>query len=210
MVMYVYAGPIWYPGDFPFTQAFALVGLPFLFRFGTVRRFSRVILFGSSFSLSCSSSWKGCTGRNCWRILVSGIIGALALIPLAEHLPYPFQRTLSVLPYKVSNAARLDAQASSEWRLQMWQALLPQIPAIPSPRQGYVISPLDYDFVMGPEASVHYTFAENEASALAEDFHSGPISVVIPFGIWGCLALLWFLVAGTGCFTATIVTAIRR
>jgi hypothetical protein len=129
-------------------------------------------------------------------ILVSGIIGALALIPLASHLPYTFQRALSVLPYKVNNAARMEAQESSDWRIRMWQGLLPQIPQYLLLGKGYVISPMDYNFVMGPEASIRSTFAENQGMALAEDFHNGPISVVIPFGIWGCLAVLWFLAAG--------------
>ncbi len=91
----------------------------------------------------------------------------------------------------------MDAQASWDWRVKMWQGLLPQIPQYLLLGKGYNISPLDYDFVMGPEAAVHSAFAENDPLALAEDFHSGPISTIIPFGIWGCLALLWFLAAGT-------------
>jgi len=128
---------------------------------------------------------------------VAGILGALALIPLAEHLPYTFQRALTFLPYKVSTAARMDAQASWDWRVNMWEGLLPQIPQYLLLGKGYTISPLDYDFVMGPEAAVRTSFAQNEPLALSEDFHSGPISTVIPFGIWGCLAMLWFLAAGT-------------
>ncbi|MGP8019979.1 MAG: hypothetical protein ACLPRE_03155 [Limisphaerales bacterium] len=128
---------------------------------------------------------------------VAGILGALALMPLAEHLPYTFQRALTFLPYKVSNAARMDAQASWDWRVNMWEGLLPQIPQYLLLGKGYTISPQDYDFVMGPEASVHSNFAENDPMSLAENFHSGPISTVIPFGIWGCLALLWFLAVGT-------------
>ncbi|MGH7992239.1 MAG: hypothetical protein ACREDQ_01895, partial [Limisphaerales bacterium] len=127
---------------------------------------------------------------------VAGFLGALALIPLSDHLPYTFQRALTFLPYKVSNAARLSAETSWEWRVQIWQALLPQIPQYLLVGKGYIISPQDYDFVMGPDAAVHSAFAENEASALAEDFHSGPISIIIPFGIWGCLAFLWFVSAG--------------
>jgi len=129
--------------------------------------------------------------------LVSGLMGAMALIPLASRLPYTFQRALSVLPYHVSEQARFEAQQSSEWRIQMWQAILPQIPQYLLLGKGYVISPLDYDFVMGPEASINSTFAQNQGLALAEDFHSGPLSIIIPFGIWGVIAFLWFLAAGT-------------
>jgi len=129
--------------------------------------------------------------------LSAGILGALALIPLSSHLPYTFQRALSFLPYKVSTAARMDAQATLDWRVQMWDALLPQIPQYLLLGKGYVISRLDFDFVMGPDASVHTPFAENQGLALAEDFHNGPISIIIPFGIWGCIAFLWFMVVGT-------------
>jgi len=128
--------------------------------------------------------------------LFSGILGAIALIPLSSHLPYTFQRALTFLPYKVSTEARLDAQGSWDWRVQMWQALLPQVPNYLLLGKGYVISTLDYEFVMGRGAAVQQTFAQDQAAALAEDFHSGPLSVTIPLGIWGDLVFLWFLVAG--------------
>jgi len=124
-----------------------------------------------------------------------GILGALALIPVSEHLPVGLQRTLSFLPYKVSTEAKLDAQATLNWRLDMWNSLLPQIPEYLLLGKGYTINPLDYEFVMGPEAAIHST-AENDPLALAEDFHNGPISVIIPFGIWGALAFLWFIAVG--------------
>jgi hypothetical protein len=122
-----------------------------------------------------------------------GILGALALIPLSDHLPYTFQRAISFLPYKVSTAAKLDAQATLTWRIDMWSALLPQIPRYLLLGKGYNINPLDYEFVMGPEASIHNTFAQNDPLALAEEFHNGPISVLIPFGIWGAIVFLWFV-----------------
>jgi len=128
-------------------------------------------------------------------LLFAGFFGALALIPLAEHLPYTFQRALSFLPYKVSTRVRLEAQGTLDWRFGMWQAILPQVPQYLLLGKGYVISPLDYEFVMGPEASAESTFAQNDPLALSEDFHNGPLSIVIPFGIWGCLAFLWFIIA---------------
>ena len=129
-------------------------------------------------------------------VVLTMVLGGAVLVPLAPHLPYTFQRTLAFLPLNVNPVARVDAQNSADWRYQMWQALLPQIPEYLLLGKGYVISSLDYDFVMGPDASVHNTFAENQGLALAEDFHSGPISVIIPFGIWGAIAFLWFIIAG--------------
>jgi hypothetical protein len=128
--------------------------------------------------------------------LLTALLGGLALIPLASHLPFTFQRALAFLPVNINPVARLAAQGSAEWRYQMWKALLPQVPDYLLLGKGYVISPLDYEFVMGPEASIRNTFAEDQGLALAEDFHSGPFSVLIPFGIWGVIALAWFLAAG--------------
>ena len=34
------------------------------------------------------------------------------------------------------------------------------------------------------------------ASMLAGDYHNGPLSVLIPFGIYGAIAFVWFLAAG--------------
>jgi hypothetical protein len=31
--------------------------------------------------------------------------------------------------------------------------------------------------------------------ALAGDYHNGPLSLIIPFGIWGVITFLWFLAA---------------
>ncbi|HUA68265.1 MAG TPA: hypothetical protein VMA13_06930, partial [Candidatus Saccharimonadales bacterium] len=128
--------------------------------------------------------------------ILTGFLGGLALIPLAPHLPYTFQRALAFLPLKIDPVARADAQESLDWRLQMWDALMPQVPQYLLLGKGYVISPLDYDFVMGPEASIHTAFAQNQGLALAEDFHNGPLSIIIPFGIWGAIVFLWFLFAG--------------
>ena len=127
-----------------------------------------------------------------------GFVGAVALIPLAQYLPLGIQRAVSFLPYKVSVQARLDAQDTLDWRLNMWAALLPQIPKYLLLGKGYNINAQDMEFVLGPNATLRSTAftqssGENDPLALAEDFHNGPISVLIPFGIWGAIVFLWFV-----------------
>jgi len=39
--------------------------------------------------------------------------------------------------------------------------------------------------------------ASQGSLALAADYHNGMLSLIIPFGIWGVLSILWFLVAGS-------------
>ena len=128
-------------------------------------------------------------------LTAGGILGGLLLIPLAAHLPYTFQRAISFMPYKVARRRGWMPRiaGSGGWRCGS--------PCCRKSRnllvgKGYVISTVDYNFVMGPEASVHNAFAQNQALALAEDFDGGPISTIIPFGIWGSLAFLWFMGAG--------------
>jgi hypothetical protein len=125
--------------------------------------------------------------------LFAGTLMAVALVPLAPHLPHTFQRALSFLPLKVDPSDRQDAQNSLDWRVQMWKGLLPQVPQYLFLGKGYAISPSDYEFTMGPDVYTHSVFAENQGLALAGDYHNGPLSVILPFGIWGGIAFVWFL-----------------
>jgi hypothetical protein len=136
-----------------------------------------------------------------WIFLSLGLIGAVALIPLAEHLPRGMQRTISFLPYKISTEAKLDAQGTLDWRLNMWSALLPEIPKYLLLGKGYNINPQDLNFVLGPNNAIRTSaFAQasgvNDPLAIGEAFHNGPISVLIPFGIWGAIVFLWFVMVG--------------
>lgn len=120
-----------------------------------------------------------------------------ALIPLGSKLPYTFQRALCFLPPSVihlSVAARTDAQTSWDWRLRMWEALLPEIPRHLWLGKGYAISREDFENEMGANAAIRNTAdASQEGLALSSDYHSGPLSVILPFGIWGVIGFVWFL-----------------
>jgi len=127
--------------------------------------------------------------------LLAGMIGTVALVPLAPHLPYTFQRALAILPLDISPEARMSADASANWRFDMWKALLPQIPPHLLLGKGYAISMEDYQ-MMGRDTAFHTVDASQQGLALAGDYHSGPLSVIIPFGIWGAGAFLWIMYAG--------------
>jgi hypothetical protein len=83
-----------------------------------------------------------------------------------------------------------DAQASTEWRLEIWKIVLPEIPRYLLLGKGYAIN--------AEELELSKSLSQNggstaEVSLLAGDYHSGPLSVIIPMGICGTLAFLWFL-----------------
>jgi len=124
-------------------------------------------------------------------ILAVGLIGFLALIPFAQKLPLAVQRCLTVLPIEVNPAIRADAKGSTEWRLQMWQSIIPEIPKYLWVGKGYTTrgSELYLTAMAG-----RFGIGEGHESSLASgDFHNGPLSVIIPFGIWGALAFLFFI-----------------
>lgn len=126
--------------------------------------------------------------------LFAGSLMAVALIPLASHLPYTFQRSLAFLPLKVDPMARQDAQGTLTWRIEMWKALLPQVPQHLLLGKGFAITPEDYE-MMGWNSPFQTVDASQQGLALSHDYHNGPLSVVLPFGIWGVIVFLWFMVA---------------
>jgi len=125
---------------------------------------------------------------------LAGTLGTVAVIPLARHLPFTVQRALAFLPLDISPEARMSADVSTQWRVDMWKALLPQIPPHLLLGKGYAISMEDFQ-MMGRGSAFHAVDASQQALALAGDYHNGPLSVILPFGIWGVIVFLWLLIA---------------
>ena len=128
-------------------------------------------------------------------IVLFSMLAAVICIPLADRLPYTFQRALSFLPLNIDPAVRASAQGSLDWRVEMWKALLPQVPSHLLLGKGYAISQQDYQ-LMGNDTAFRSIDPGEQALALSGDYHNGPLSVILPFGIWGTIAFLWFLIAG--------------
>ena len=120
-----------------------------------------------------------------------GIFGFVLLIPVASKLPFGFQRTLAILQLPVDPIAKHDAQHSTDWRLKLWAAVLPQVPDYLLLGKGYALSRRDYE--MSGSTAIKTIDAAQQDLALAGDYHNGPLSVVMPFGLWGVAAFTWFL-----------------
>ena len=127
------------------------------------------------------------------RLVVAGLVLATGLVVFSSKLPSTIQRSLTVLPLplKLDNTVVMDAQASKDWRIRIWQGVLPEIPRYLLLGKGYGISTFDFNQYSGTTG----ISGEQSFSAISSDFHNGPISVLIPFGIWGGIAWLWFLIA---------------
>ena len=127
-------------------------------------------------------------------VMVLGLCLTAGLaIPFTASLPATFQRALAFLPVPIDPAVRLDAQGSSEWRLAIWKRVLPQVPKYFWLGKGYEVQ--GSDLMLATDRSVQGG-DNTEWAELAGDYHNGPLSIIIPFGIWGAGAFLWLLLAG--------------
>ena len=75
----------------------------------------------------------------------------------------------------------------------MWRFLVPQIPKYLLLGKGYRIDPDELYFatLSGGDEDVG-----SMASLVAGDYHSGPLSTIIPLGLWGVVGFFWLLGAG--------------
>lgn len=126
-------------------------------------------------------------------LLLAGGLAFAALVPFSTQLPRSVQRTLSILPLPIDPSVRADAQSSVDWRLQMWEVILPDLPNYFWLGKGYAMNPTD--IYLTEQAARRGRATPYQGSLLAGDFHNGPLSVYVPFGIWGAVAFLIFLVA---------------
>jgi hypothetical protein len=122
------------------------------------------------------------------------LIGAIVL-PQAERLPLMAQRALSFLPaVPVNPVAKQSAEASTEWRVEMWKQVLPQVPKYFIKGKGYALDP--NDLFMAQLSAFRGYGIQASGAVVAGDYHNGPLSVLIPFGVFGLIGFVWVVVAG--------------
>jgi hypothetical protein len=148
-----------------------------------------IILFALQFLL------EGLHRTKYLMILVLGLgLVAAAVLPFANQLPLPVQRCLTLFPLDLDPVAIENARGSTMWRIEMWRVLVADIPKYFWIGKGYAIDPKDLYFSQ-PNIAVTMD-APYQGALVAGDYHSGLLSLIIPFGIWGVLAFTWFCAAG--------------
>lgn len=126
-------------------------------------------------------------------LAITGIAVA-AILPNVRSLPLAIQRSLSILPIDVDPVARHDALGTLDWRFDMWRAVLPEVPRHLLLGKGFAYSGTDY--YLTQEAHRRGMIrASYEDTIISGNYHNGFLTLIIPFGIWGLLAFLWFCVA---------------
>jgi hypothetical protein len=129
-------------------------------------------------------------------LLIFTLIGCL-VFSYVDRLPFNIQRTLTIVPgLHVNEQASRSAEDSSGWRLDMWRHVLPEVPKYLLLGKGFALTAAEVreNISGGPNSVTQFS---SEGSAKAGDFHNGPLSLLIPFGIWGFIGYTWFLLASS-------------
>jgi len=131
-------------------------------------------------------------------VMVFMLIIGCVVVPFSRHLPYTFQRAMAFLPLDLDPGAIADTQDSTEWRLHIWQAMWPKVPGYLLLGKGYSLTSQDFESI-GQDtafAASAKTDASMEGLAVSNDFHSGPLSTLVCFGLWGAVSILAIMLAG--------------
>jgi len=126
-------------------------------------------------------------------LAIATILGGALIAAFANRLPFAVQRSIAFLPVNIDPVARMSAAATTDWRLQMWREVLPEVPRYLILGKGYAFSGQEMAFI---QSDPRRAGSGLESTILAGDYHNGGLSVIIPFGIFGLLGFLWFLWAG--------------
>jgi hypothetical protein len=137
-----------------------------------------------------------------WRtqvMLIIGLMGVLAagfLLTSADKLPPTIQRCFSFLPIEIDPVIKSHAEASSQWRIELWKRVVDEVPIYFFRGKGYTFS--GGDNYMAQQNEMRFgQIAGAEWAAISGDYHNGPLSLLIPFGIYGLLGFMWLVAAGS-------------
>ena len=119
-------------------------------------------------------------------------LAGVLTIAFADKLPNPVQRSLSFLPIPgIDPMAKLDAQGTLDWRIQIWKTVIPDVPRYFLFGKGFAYNGTDYYLTAeAVRRGVFYTV--DETTLINGTYHQGILTIIIPFGIWGLLLFGWF------------------
>jgi hypothetical protein len=143
-------------------------------------------------------TWRG------WNVIFNRYIIALGvsvvlLATFARHLPMTYQRVLSVIPFaNISTEARMNAQGTTGWRVEIWKRMMRQMPKYLIVGKGFAFSPNEIRIT-----SAYIRGDSVEQAIAAHVYHNGPIGFLFDLGLGG-------LICGSGFILAVIWMQYRR
>jgi hypothetical protein len=126
-------------------------------------------------------------------LLMAGVLLGSVFVAYVDRMPLSVQRSVSFLPLEVDHVAKADAEGTMEWRLQMWKAVIPEIPKYFLLGKGFGFS--GTDLYLTQEAMRKGLYTAYEDTLISGNYHSGILTLLIPFGIFGLIGFIWFCAA---------------
>lgn len=124
------------------------------------------------------------------------LYAGINVVNLVTPLPQVAQRAFSFLPGTWNESVLVDAQGSTDWRIEMWKEVLTSDRYIQNKiiGDGLGIHKANMEYIMEMSHTGGYVTDEmsRERAMLAGDYHSGPVTSI---GVVGYVGLLVFLVA---------------
>lgn len=128
-------------------------------------------------------------------MVVAAIVGLLiSMQGNLIDLPQPAQRALSFLPGKWDYSAKREAEASTEWRVEMWKTILTSDKYIANKWLGDGFGFTRYQFQVMAANARGTTLDQQENLMISGGVHSGPISAIRFVGYVGLLLFLVLLI----------------
>jgi O-antigen ligase len=127
--------------------------------------------------------------------LLGGFMLLLAMVfAVSDKLPLSMQRAISFLPVEVDPLARQDASDSWQFRVEVWNLALPEVPQYLLLGKGYGFNAADLAQDKILRASGFYKDAD--VYKIVGGYHNGLLSILIPLGIPGLICVLGFFYGG--------------
>jgi len=86
---------------------------------------------------------------------------------------------------------RQETEGSTAWRMEMFHMVWEEAPDYFWIGKGYAVDPTE--LYLTSEAMRMGLGPDYEEAMVAGDYHNGMLSVIIPFGIFGLIGMIWFL-----------------
>ena len=132
-------------------------------------------------------------------LIISAVLALVMMLIAVAHfaamsLPSPVQRVLSIVPFaRVEPMVEIDANFSSRWRLRIWEETLrTEVRPHLIVGRGFCFDPNRLIPQYGPYMD---EWSDTQNNVTNANFHSGPLSSLVLFGVPGFLCLLVFMIS---------------
>jgi hypothetical protein len=132
------------------------------------------------------------------RSLLVGLVAWVVVIAVSSSLPIGMQRAVSFVPgARVDVAVAQSAEGSVEWRLEIWKEAMSHFDEYWLIGRGVTFDV--YGFIDQMGAELGQGLNSTLFGYLSHNYHSGPVTMLIDFGVPATVLLLFFMLISGRC-----------